>query len=345
MKDLWNYLKETEKPIVLYGTGNGADKIIDRMIEDGTWNKVKGVFASSGFVRDRYFRGIKVETYEAVKNRLGDMIVLLCFGSSLPEVIRNVEKIAGENELYAPQVPVYGTGIFDSRYCNEHKEELGRSRSLMADELSVRTFDNTVSYFLSGDISYLRDCEVDKTDEYKLTSLKENAVYLDLGAFTGDTASEYREVFPSISRIIAVEPDSRNYRRLCDNTKEITGITCINALISDTCGITHINQGKGRGVHEQDKGLDIICTTVDTILGSSGADLIKFDVEGNELKALTGAIQTIRDFKPVLHIACYHRSSDLFEIPLFVNSIRDDYKIYMRHRKHLLNWDTQFICI
>ncbi|MCR5061124.1 MAG: FkbM family methyltransferase [Saccharofermentans sp.] len=345
MKDLWNYLKETEKPIVLYGTGNGADKIIDRMILDGTWSKVKGIFASSGFVRDRYFRGIKVETYETLKSRLGNMIVLLCFGSSLPGVIDNVERIASENELYAPQVPVYGTGIFDSGYYNEHKEELERSRSLMADELSAVSFDNTISYFLSGDMSYLRKCEVDKADEYRLTSLMENAVYLDLGAFTGDTALEYSKVFPSISRIIAVEPDARNYRRLCDNTKEIEGITCINALISDTCGITHINQGKGRGVHEQDKGLDIECTTVDAILAGSGTDLIKFDVEGNEIKALTGAVHTVREYKPVLHIACYHRSSDLFEIPLFVNSIRDDYKIYMRHRKHLLNWDTQFICI
>ena len=29
MKDLWSYLSETTKPIVLYGMGDGADKILD----------------------------------------------------------------------------------------------------------------------------------------------------------------------------------------------------------------------------------------------------------------------------------------------------------------------------
>ena len=335
----------TYKPIVLYGTGNGADKIVDRLIEDGTWGKVKGIFASSGFVRDRYFRGIKVESYEAVKSRLGDMIVLLCFGSSLPDVISNVERIASENELYAPQVPVYGSGIFDLEYYNCHKQELDDACSLMADEQSVRTFKNTVDYFLSGDIKLLKECEATADDEYRLTHIGENALYLDLGAFTGDTVLEYKKVFPSISSVIAVEPDMRNYRKLCENTSGIDGITCINSLITDTCGIAHINQGKGRGVHEQKTGTDITCTTIDSIIDGRKTAIIKFDVEGNELKALKGAVNTISDQKPVLHIACYHRSSDLFEIPLFVSSIRNDYRIYMRHRKHLLNWDTQFICI
>ena len=27
-KDLWQYLSETDKPIVMYGMGNGADKIL-----------------------------------------------------------------------------------------------------------------------------------------------------------------------------------------------------------------------------------------------------------------------------------------------------------------------------
>ena len=28
-QDLWSYLQTVKKPIVLYGMGNGADKIID----------------------------------------------------------------------------------------------------------------------------------------------------------------------------------------------------------------------------------------------------------------------------------------------------------------------------
>ena len=29
-QDLWEYLQNTDKPIVIYGMGNGADKILKR---------------------------------------------------------------------------------------------------------------------------------------------------------------------------------------------------------------------------------------------------------------------------------------------------------------------------
>ncbi len=342
MRDLWTYLRETDIPIALYGTGNGADKIIAELQKDGTWDKVQGIFASPGFVRNRTFHGHKVESYEDIKARLGGMIVLLCFGSSLPEVVDFVHLVAGENELYAPAVPVYGNELFDMKYYHEHKQELGKARMLMADELSRQTFDNTISYFLSGDIRYLEECAVPAEEEFMLTELRDNAAYIDLGAYTGDTVAEYRRIFPSITSVTAVEPDAKNFRKLREN---VTDAVLINALISDTPGTAHINLGKGRGVHEQDEGAVIDSVTVDSILNGKPAHLIKYDVEGNEHKAINGSAGTIAEYKPVLHVACYHRSEDIYDLPLLISGIRPDYKIYMRHRPHLLNWDTQFICI
>jgi len=342
MQDLWTYLKITDKPVALYGTGNGADKIIARLQRDGTWSKVKGIFASPGFVRNRSFYGHKVESYEDVKERLGSMIILLCFGSSLPEVVDYVHRIAEADELYAPAVPVYGSDVFDMEYYRRHIDAIESARGLMADELSVLTLDNTVKYYLTGDIRYLEKCAVPAEKEYNLTVLKDNAVYVDLGAYSGDTVNEYRHVFPSITDVTAVEPDTGNFRKLCAN---VADATLINALISDIAGTAHINSGKGRGVHEQDAGDTIESVTVDSILNGRSANLIKYDVEGNEHKALTGSVQTIKNYKPALHVACYHRSEDIFDLPLLISGFRPDYKIYMRHRPHLLNWDTQFICI
>ena len=60
---------------------------------------------------------MKVESFESVTERLGkDIIVLMCFGSSRPEVLENVYKISSLCEFYAPDVPVYGTDIFDTAY-------------------------------------------------------------------------------------------------------------------------------------------------------------------------------------------------------------------------------------
>ena len=44
----WDKLSSEKRPIILYGTGNGADKILD---DCDKYNiKVSGVFASDGFV-------------------------------------------------------------------------------------------------------------------------------------------------------------------------------------------------------------------------------------------------------------------------------------------------------
>lgn len=90
--------------------GNGADKIINILEEKGI--EFKGVFASDGFVKEKYFHGLKLSSYEELKQKFGDMIVLVCFGSSRLEVIENIKRISKEQELYAPEVPVFGDGLF-----------------------------------------------------------------------------------------------------------------------------------------------------------------------------------------------------------------------------------------
>jgi hypothetical protein len=60
-KDLWQYLSESEKHIVMYGMGNGADKILKVCEAKGI--EVCDFFASDGFVRGHSFHGKKVLSY------------------------------------------------------------------------------------------------------------------------------------------------------------------------------------------------------------------------------------------------------------------------------------------
>ena len=57
-------------------------------------------------------------------------------------------------------------------------------------------------------------------------------------------------------------------------------------------------------------------------------DFIKLDIEGSELACLKGAQESIRRFKPKLAIASYHHIEDLWELPLFINSINSGYRFY-----------------
>ena len=64
---MWNYLKNSNRPIVIYGMGNGADKIIDTLSLYGL--SPVGVFASDDFVRGQVFRGFTVKKYSDLKEK------------------------------------------------------------------------------------------------------------------------------------------------------------------------------------------------------------------------------------------------------------------------------------
>ena len=80
-QDLWSYLEQTDKPIVMYGMGNGADKILERL--DARNIEIADFFASDGFVRGHSFHGKTVLSFSEIKEKYPDFIILLSFASTI----------------------------------------------------------------------------------------------------------------------------------------------------------------------------------------------------------------------------------------------------------------------
>ena len=59
---------------------------------------------------------ISIAVNSVIKEKLGDMIVLVCFGTNRQEVFDEINRISKEQELYFPDVPVYGNDIFNSYF-------------------------------------------------------------------------------------------------------------------------------------------------------------------------------------------------------------------------------------
>ena len=341
-QDLWRYLQTVKKPIVLYGMGNGADKIIDVLKAYGI--EISGVFATDGFVREKLFHGFKLSSYSELKEQFGEMIVLLCFGSSRPEVLENIKKISAQQELYAPDVPVYGGGLFNNEYTEKNREALERVYSRLADEKSRETYECIIRYKLSGRLDYLYRCEVSEDEPYNtFLKLNDSENYIDLGAYTGDTVSDFVSRVKGYNSITAIEPDKKSFKKLIANTAGLKNFKAINACVSDKSGTEAFAMRGGRN-SSLGSGAEIRSVTVDEIAWE-GATFIKADVEGGEAKMIKGAENTVLRYKPKIQLACYHRNEDLFYLPEAVFKIRDDYKLYLRHFPCVPAWDTNYYFI
>lgn len=356
-QDLWEYLSEVRRPIALYGTGDGTDKIISVLESYGLKDLIAAVFASDGFVRDRTFHGFKVTSYSGCCEALAgkNFIVLVCFGSSRPEVLSQVEKIASERELYIPDVPVYGNILFNREFYESNISSIEDAYSRLSDDISRRCYTNFIDYKLTGKMSYLSGCESAPDDEYELLNNIPEGCFIDLGAYYGDTLKRYLKKFPSLKKATAVEPERHSFAKLKACAEELTSegfdITCINALAGSRTGTEQVSDARGRGTRAVSnsnallkKVIDIDVVTVDS-MDLDKVSFIKFDVEGSELEAIEGAKESILRDRPVMKIACYHRSEDVFTLVSKVLSIRPDYKVYMRHTRCIPGWDTDFYFI
>ncbi len=338
--ELWKRLKSSDKPIVLYGMGNGADRILDVMAERSI--KASGVFASDDFVRHQQFRGFTVCSYGELKAQFGEMIVLLGFGTHRPEVMENVRRIMQEQDVYAPDVPVVGETLFDEAFARAHRAELERVYGMLADDLSRVTFENVVRSKLTGEIAPLFECETTSEAALELLKLSGDEYYMDLGAYTGDTVERFlKAVQYRYKRIVAVEPDRKNLERLLKNTAGLQNISCHNCCVDEKSGERLYAMDGGRKSRSLSAGGTVIkAITVDEIAGDAPVSYIKMDIEGMEAAALRGAVDTIRRCGPSMQIAAYHRSEDLFSLPLLVEQIRPGAALYLRHYPSLPAWDT-----
>ena len=213
---VWELLQHTKKPIVLYGMGNGADKIIDWCEANGV--QVQGVFASDEFVRGQQFRGFTVERYDVLRARLGnELLVVIAFASERPEVLERFAQLAAEQEVVAPHLPLFDEEeTVSAAWLQRYEEQLTQVYDRLADEQSRRVFAATLNYKLSGKISYLFDCETQREEDIRmLLAPTAEEVYMDLGAYNGDTIQELGRLTDWQWReVLAVEPDRRNCRKL-----------------------------------------------------------------------------------------------------------------------------------
>lgn len=341
-QNVWDVLKKDNKPVVLYGMGLGAEKIMDTLAQYGV--TVSDIFASDEFVRGHFFRGYRVLKYSEVCEQYQDFNVVLCFASQRDGVIDTIRQINAEHTVFAPDVPVAGGGLFSREFVKEHDKEFDDVYQHLADEESRRVFLDILRFKISGKIDYLLSSFADKSSIYRdILQLSSNENILDLGAYDGDTIREFLAATGGeYDYITALEPDEKNFQKLLRNTEELFNIACLNMGAWDKKDTLIFAKKAGRNSKLSAQGVSVQVTDIDSL--DLRPTFIKMDIEGSEMKALCGMAQTVKQYLPKLYICAYHRNEDLFALPLKVWELNPDYKIYFRHSKYIPAWESNFYC-
>ena len=348
MSDMWQALKNESRPIVVYGMGNGADKLFERLEKFNI--TPSAVFASDGFVRGHSYRGYRVSSFSEIKEEYNDFIILLSFASNRTEVLDMLAEIDKNYDMYIPDMPVADTSeYFDKDFYNEHYQEIVKAYNSLSDEGSKSVFATILHFKLTGKMKYLEACATDKDGLYRLLPVENIKSYIDVGAYNGDTLKEAIAYMPTLIEATLIEPDPKTYKRLvkfCDTQKGIK-LTPINALALDSMGACQFSASGNRNstysatASYEHKGTEIAAITLDSLRPSP--DYIKYDVEGAELLSLIGSHETISQYKPALLVSLYHRSRDIFSLINYLSEKYPFYKLSLCRLRCVPAWEIDLI--
>ncbi len=348
--DVWDVLAAESRHIVVYGMGNGAEKLIRRFEKYGI--KISDFFASDGFVRGHSFAGYRVKSFSEIKETYNDFVIVLSFASNRSDVIEMLSDIDGKYDMYIPDMPVADESeYFDREYYNKNYARIVKIYNSLKDDLSRKIYSAVINYRISGKLSYLLDGCSEKAEMYSLLNRRDIKTVIDAGAYNGDTAREAISYFENLSNIYAIEADKRNFKKLKKFSEESSvKVDAINAAVWDKCekgifiGSGNRNSSVSSTASYQHNESDVELISIDS-LNIRNADYIKYDVEGAEYEALVGSEETIRSSFPNLLISLYHRSRDIFYIPEYVTEKYPEYDLYIRRILSVPAWELNLIMI
>ena len=169
-------------------------------------------------------------------------------------------------------------------------------------------------------------------------------IFIDCGAFDGDTISTFLERCPDYKQIIAFEPDTNNFEKLNEKYGNNTKIKLIfgGAYNKDGEVLFYENgsmsekwqQASSRiidGFDNRQENISKIQVKAIDNLDLEKVSFIKMDIEGAEMNALKGAEKTIIRDKPKLAICIYHSNEDMICITEYIHNLVPEYKLYIRH--------------
>jgi FkbM family methyltransferase len=329
-------LANSDYPLFIYGAGSYSNDII-------TFLEKNNIKIDAVFVDDFYVKTAKecveskydIFTIDQLRKNYIKFNVVIGVGDFKVAInkFKNDKQI--ENLLFFDS-PFYDNSM-EYSYILNNIEKFEFTYDLLEDDESKDILVSFLNAKISGEPGNLYDLY--NPNSYFVDVLKFNSeeIFLDCGAYDGDTVLEFvKRMNNQYRKIYALEIDESTYPKLLKTIKD-NNIVNIQALKIGSWHQKDTLFYKSDTIRTKLTGeqgdLKIEVDTIDSIVGDDAITYIKMDIEGAELMSLKGAEKTIVNYKPKLAICVYHKPEDLITIPQYINSLRSDYKFYLRHHR------------
>jgi FkbM family methyltransferase len=338
--DLKEVLKSSNS-VILYGAGNVGKDVLELLTNNG--HNVL-CFLDKKDLPISSINGIPIIKPDKnnIKNILDIPVILTFFNAyvDVPTIISlltdlGFKKIYSFLDLHHIYSEKLGRRFWltSADYYIDKDSQINDAKKLWKDGKSKLIYNSIIEFRLTRDYSKLSEPEINKQyfpDDIPAWNYPLNL--LDCGAFDGDTIRQIVKNNISFEKIVAFEPDQKNFNLLANECSKID-----KEFILFPCGTwSHTEQlrfssGNGTGSALSADGDTVIqCVSIDQALPNFKPNLIKMDIEGAELASLIGSKNIITKHRPGLAICLYHNPEHIWQIPLLISSWGLNYDFYLR---------------
>ena len=352
VEKLENYFELYEQ-IVFFGAG-GVGKANLKFFKEkfqNTFNNKKIVFSDNNkcFWSKVIIDNIKCLSIEKILKKNLKTLFIISVDKYKVEIYNQLKKITDSDIMMF--LPTICLNNFEYFMDEEHKNMVYSVLSLLDDKTSKDIYLNIINKYICGDFKQLDFKDVYTNELYfpqDIIRMCDTEIFVDIGGFVGDTINDFiKKTKGCFEEIHSFEIDEKNYKKLENYTNSLEA-KFKNKINLYNIGLWNKNtklnyEGSGASVNITTKATKncIEVDTLDRLLINKNISFIKMDIEGAEIKALEGAKEIIKKYKPKLAISIYHNPKDLIQIPIYLKKLLPEYKIYIRH--HSLR-ETDTVC-
>ncbi len=161
-------------------------------------------------------------------------------------------------------------------------------------------------------------------------------VLVDCGAFDGDSIRAFlQRVGSTFKAAIALEPDPVTRTRFekwrAALPKELAARIHLLPFATGDKHETLSFDSTGTAASAIGSGpVQVECLPLDESVAKFAPSFIKMDIEGAEPATVRGAKGIIHEHQPILAVCLYHAQEHLWQIPLLIQSLNPNYRLFLR---------------